>query len=326
MDNPGFIPQFEEAQRLQCNASIMIEGLPGKGKTGLALIIAKVLTGSWENIAVIDAENKSANLFVDINSTLGEVFGKFKVAYLTSDIGYKPTNYLFLRKYAIEKLQAKAVVKDSISHAWMYQGGILDILNEAKKTNSRYAKDPYAAWADDEVSAEKNRLLDLIRHPECHVITTVRVKEKFEYTKEGDKTVLKSLGEQQIQQADLKYEPDLVLHMVCPGKVRNGQPIHPTAKVIKSRYAILDEGEEYTFSPELIKQLRDYLQDGADPNELVEKQRQDYIQAIKDHLDTHQQAVPIWKVLKKDAGYENTPLEDIPLEVVKTGFIKLTSN
>lgn len=37
--------KFEEAQRTQCKASIMIEGLPGKGKTGLALLIGYYLGG-----------------------------------------------------------------------------------------------------------------------------------------------------------------------------------------------------------------------------------------------------------------------------------------
>ena len=305
----------------------MIEGLPGKGKTGLALTIGHILAGrTWSDVAVIDAENRSANLFVGINNTLGDVFGKFKVAYLTPDVGFTPTNYLYLRDHAINNLKAKAVIKDSISHAWMYQGGVLDLLNEAKKTNARYAKDSYAAWGDENVVREKNNLLNLIRDYRVHVISTVRVKEKFEYDRTGEKTQLKSLGEQQIQQADLKYEPDLVLHMITPGKVRNNNITHPVARVIKSRYAILDEDQEYEFTPDLIQQLKDYLEEGADPNELLEKQRKDYIQAVTDYLDNNKSAVPIWKVLKKDAGHEETKLEEMPLDVVKASFIQLTSN
>ena len=55
--------KFEEAQRTQCKASIMIEGLPGKGKTGLALLIGYYLGGEdWKSVFHIDTENKSANL------------------------------------------------------------------------------------------------------------------------------------------------------------------------------------------------------------------------------------------------------------------------
>jgi hypothetical protein len=324
----AFIPIFEDAERLQCKAAIMIEGLTGKGKSGLALIIAHGLAGGdWSKVSYIDTENKSANLFVGIESSAGGTFGKFKVCQLTPDIGFRPSNYLICRNHAIDKLGAEVVIEDSISHAWQYQGGVLDLVNEAKRSNARYAKDNYAAWSDETVTKEKNELLNLIRDSRCHVITTVRVKEKFEYVASDEgKTKLNSLGEQQIQQSELKYEPDLVLHMLRPGKKRNGVVVHPLARVVKSRYAIFDEGEEYEFTPELILQLKAYLEEGADPNELLEKQRLDYVQALKEFLDTHPNIVPIWKVMKKDAGCENIKLEDISLDILKTLYIKITTD
>ena len=168
--------------------------------------------------------------------------------------------------------------------------------------------------------------MELIRSPKCHVITTVRVKEKFEYgTDDKGKSALISMGEQQIQQADLKFEPDLVIHMLKPGKNKNGTVTYPKGKIIKSRYVIFDEGEEYEFTPELLEQLRVYLAEGEDPDVLLEKQRLEYVKAVKDHLDKTPSAKPIWDVLKKDAGHENTKLNDLPLEVVKQLYIKLTS-
>ena len=326
--NPGFIPHFEDAERQQCKASIMIEGLPGKGKTGLALGIAYILAGQdWSKVSAIDTENKSMPLYVGLESSFGGQFGKFKVAHLTPDVGFKPTNYLFLRDYAVNKLGAEIVIKDSISHAWTYKGGVLDLVNQAKNSNTRYAKDNYAAWGDPEVYREKNELLQLIRDPNVHVITTVRVKEKFEYDTSEEKTKLKSLGEQQIQQSELKYEPDLVLHMLEPGKAKQGNfPKHPVVRVVKSRYAIFDEDEEYEISPELVKQLKDYLQDGVNPNEILEAQRQDYIEVVKEHLRNNTSAQPIWKTLKADAGYDDTKLNDMPLGIIKACYMKLTSN
>lgn len=321
--NPIF--KFEDAQRVACRASILIEGLPGKGKSGLALLAGYILAGkNWSKVFDIDTENKSANLFVGIDSSAGEPYGSFKVGQLTADIGYKPSHYLAFREAAVAS-GAAVVIKDSISHAWQYKGGVLDIVNEAK-ARAKNPKDTYAAWGDEEVIKEKNELLQLIRDPRVHVITTVRVKEKFEYVPDTEKGGMKlnSLGEQQIQQADLKYEPDLVLHMVKPGKNKNGNIEHPIARVIKSRYAIFDEGEEYEFTPELILQLKAYLEDGVDPAEILEKQRQDYITAVKNLLDNKPGLVPIWQVLKKDAGYDETKLTDMPLEIIKPLYIKLT--
>ena len=141
---------------------------------------------------------------------------------------------------------------------------------------------------------------------------------------ENGKTVLTSLGEQQIMQADVKYEPDLVLSMVSPGRAVNGTVEHPKAKVTKSRYVILKEGEVYEFTPTLCEQIAQYLEEGTSPEEILEKQRLEYVDGITKYLDAHPNAVNIWKVLKGDAGFEGTPLEEMPLEVLKPMFIKLT--
>lgn len=323
MSNPMF--NFEEAKREKCKASIMIEGLTGQGKSGLALCLAYGLTKDYKKVFVVDTENKSANLFVDLPSSTGEKFKGFKVCQLTSDIGFKPSNYLACMQSAINA-GAEVVIEDSISHAWSYKGGVLDLLNVAKANNSRYAKDSYAAWSDETVAKEKNELLDMLRNDKVHVITTVRVKEKMEYgVDDSGRTKLISLGEQQIQQGDLKYEPDLVLHMLKPGKVHlDGSITHPVARVVKSRYAMLEKDMEYEFTPELIEQIRVYLEEGADPSELLEQQRQDYILAVKEYLDSKPTAKNIWQVLKADAGHENTKLADLPLSVIKVLYLKLT--
>ena len=316
MSNPLF--SFVDAERVKLKASIMIEGLTGSGKSGLALLLGYYLAdGDWSKVFDIDTENKSANLFAGIPFSNGEPVGKFKVGQLTEQLGFKPSNYLAFRN-AAKKMGAAVVIEDSISHAWQYQGGVLDMVTEAAKKTAR--NDKYAAWRDEAVAKEKNNLLTLLRDPNCHVITTVRVKEKFEYVEEDGKNKLKSLGEQQIQQADLKYEPDLVLHMVRAGSDMS----HPKAEVIKSRYAILKVGEEYEFTPDLCLQLKAYLESGADPSELLEKQREEYISAVKEYLDSHKNKQAVWQVIKEDAGYKDEKLIDLPLNVVKKLYMQLT--
>lgn len=324
--NPLF--KFEKAERVKCKASIMIEGLSGKGKSGLALLIGYVLANKdWDKVFHIDTENKSANLFVGVKSSLGDKFGKFNVGQLTPDVGFKPSNYLAFREAAVQA-GAEAVIEDSISHAWQYKGGILDLVTDAKASgNKLYAKDSYAAWGDPTVVKEKNELLQLIRDHRVHVITTVRVKEKMEYDKDIEgKTKLVSLGEQQIQQGDLKYEPDLVLSMVSPGGLVKGVMKNPIAKCTKSRYAIFSVDQEYEFTPELLQQLKEYLDDGADPDELLEKQRKDYVNAVSEYLKSKPNIQPIWKEMKKQAGYDSIKLEDLPLNAIKSLFVQITQD
>ena len=312
--------KFEDAERVKLKASIMIQGLTGSGKSGLALLLGFYLAnGDWSKVFDIDTENKSANLFAGIPFSSGSPVGKFKIGQLTEDVGFKPSHYLAFRK-AAKTAGAEVVIEDSISHAWQYQGGVLDMVNDV--TNKATRIDKYGAWRDENVAKEKNNLLTLLRDPDCHVITTVRVKEKFEYVEEDGKNKLKSLGEQQIQQADLKYEPDLVLSMIHAGS----SELAPRAEIIKSRYAILTVGEEYDFTPELCLQLKAYLEDGADPEVLKEQQRQEYIQAITEHLNAHKNKVTIWNVMKEDTGFKDNKLTDIPLEAIKKLYMQLTTD
>ena len=323
MNNPMF--SFSTVKRTQCKASILIEGLSGRGKSGLALVLAKGLAGDWKDVFAIDTENGSLKLFDGIPCTSGDKFEGFQYADFKADFGFKPTNYMAFREAAIEA-GAKVLIQDSITHAWSYSGGILDMVSELKKNNKRYERDSYAAWGDDEIVKEKQLLYQMFRDNRCHVISTVRVKEKMEYDKDDQgKTILRSLGEQEIMQNDVKYEPDLVLHMIEPGSCTAGAIKYPKARVIKSRYRILDVDEVYEFTPQLVEQLRQYLEEGADPDEILEQQRQDYVKGVKEYLDANSGIVPVWKQLKKDKGYETTKLEDMPLDVLKELLTQLTS-
>lgn len=321
----GFVPQFEDAQRVQCKASIEFEGLSGTGKSGAAILTAKILADEdWKSIYALDTENRSLRLLVGTPCSDGSKYGSFKVSELTADIGYAPSNYLAIREAAIQA-GAKVFVQDSISHAWQHKGGILDKISELKSSgNTRYAKDSYAAWGDADVVAEKNKLLEMIRDERVHVISTVRVKEKMEYTRDAEgKTKLESLGEQQIQQADLKYEPDLVLHMLKPGSNRNGKIEHPRVRVIKTRYAFLEKDEEYDWTPELIRQLKQYLEEGVDPETIFEQQRQEYIEGVK-AIISNPAKKNIAQVMKEDLGYKDVKLAEMPLQAIKQLYIGLT--
>ena len=321
----SFVPQFEDAKRVQCKASIEFEGLSGTGKSGAAMLTAAILAGyDWKKVFACDTENRSLRLLVGTPCSDGNKYGSFKVAELTADISYAPSNYLAIREAAIQA-GATVFVQDSISHAWQYKGGVLDKVSAAKTSgNKLYQKDAYAAWGDAEVVAEKNKLLEMIRDERVHVISTVRVKEKMEYTKDAEgKTKLESLGEQQIQQADLKYEPDLVLHMLRPGSNRNGVIVHPKVKVIKTRYAFLEKDAEYEWTPELIKQLKDYLEEGVDPETILEQQRQDYIAGVREIIANPSKKA-IAQVMKEDLGYKETKLTEMPLNAIKQLYIGLT--
>ena len=141
----------------------------------------------------------------------------------------------------------------------------------------------------------------------------------MEYDETKGKTTVVSLGEQQIQQDGLKYEPDLVLRMINPG---NMDGTNPTVYVIKSRYAILKTGEEYEVTKELLTQLRGYLEEGIDPEVIFKEQRDQLIADIKDYCNTPTRK-SIWKALKESSGFTGK-LEEMPLSLMKELYKKLT--
>jgi hypothetical protein len=312
------VSKFRKVERQKVKASIMIEGLQGTGKSGLALAIAKVLSKDWSKIYAIDTENQSLDLFDGIKLSTGEDVKDFNKVDLTVDDGFAPSNYMKLREAAIAD-GAEVVIMDSISHMWNRKGGLLDKVSEAQAQGL----DSYRSWGTDENRKEKELIFDLVRSPKAHIITTVRDKEKFgmEFDETRGKNKVVSLGEQQVQQEGLKYEPDLVLRMVSAGAPDGTAPV---AEVLKSRYTILRVGEEYEFTAELLEQLRQYLAEGVDPEVILKAQKEEVMKAIKDYCTTPARK-SIWKSLKESAGF-NGKLEDMPLETMKQLYRQLIAD
>ncbi len=297
---------WRSAQRTQSKASIVIEGLSGTGKSGTALLIASALA-DWDKIYAADSENKSLDLFEGLTLSDGKRVAPFKKIDLTGD--YLPSTYLELRDSAIQD-GAEVFIADSLSHAWIGQGGVLDVVGRLEAENSKLNK--FNAWGQPVVMDEKNKLPALFRDPRVHCISTVRLKEKFEMIQgEG----VHSVGEQQVMQSDMKYEPDLLLRMVRPG-TPDGEP--PVVKVGKTRYAFLRLGQEYALTDEILKQLGEYLNEGADPAVLKERQRQDYITTITDLLKSDSTKQMSYKMFRKGRKIpDDVKLPDMELDMLQ---------
>ena len=305
--------KYRDSTRQQAKASILIEGLTGKGKSGLALLLAKAFAKDLQKVYAVDTENKSLDLFEGIRFSDGTLCTPFKKVDLLSNLGYSPTKYLKCKENAIAS-GGLAFIADSITHMWQREGGVLDLVEAVKKASTN--SNQWAAWGDPNIVKEKQAIYNTVRDSRIHVICTVRVKEKHEMVtnSDGSKT-LQSLGEQELQMPDLKYEPDLVLRMVKAGNTRGDAPI---AMVIKSRYVILEEGIEYSFTDPLIASIVEYLEQGTDPAELLERQRQDYIATITGVLDKDVGKKTLFPVLKEQQGFKDTKLTDLPLDVLQT--------
>jgi len=138
---------FRKIQRTKVKASIMIEGLPGSGKSGLALALANVLASDKANIYAIDTENQSLDLFDKLTLHNGTVVEDMNKVDLNS---YAPSNYDELRQAAIAA-GGEVIIMDSISHMWNRKGGLLDLVTETQQAGGS-GMNNYTAWG-----TEKNR-------------------------------------------------------------------------------------------------------------------------------------------------------------------------
>ena len=115
--NPIFNNMFHTVERAGAKASILIEGLSGRGKSGLALQLGYYLADKdWTKVFDIDTENNSVNLYDGLQCSAGMKFENFQHCNFTPDLKYKPSHYEAIKESAIQS-GAEVVINDSISNA-----------------------------------------------------------------------------------------------------------------------------------------------------------------------------------------------------------------
>ena len=98
------------------------------------------------------------------------------------------------------------VIIDSLSHAWMGKGGMLEQADKAAKRQGK-ADDTFRAWRD--VTPEHNKLVDAVLNYPGNVIVTLRAKTKREIVYEDGKAKVKTLGTAVVFRDGIEYEFDV---------------------------------------------------------------------------------------------------------------------
>lgn len=315
----SFVPIARKAERVKLRASILVDALSGSGKSGFALQAAYYLSGeNFEKVGAVDTENDSLPLYVGRKMPDGTVYGQFYHYSLDKYTGFKPSNYIACRNDAVKNHECVAFINDSISHAWAGKDGVLDLVTQANVANKTYAKN-FSGWNDPTVIDEKTNLIEMIRSRDCHVISTGRVKKEYAIETVVDentgktKTNIEAKGLGIIQESTLEYEPDLVVRLISPGSETD----YPVGEITKTRYDLFKKGETYVFTPQVWRDLRKWLEEGADADEIFERQRQEYINAITNIVKTNESKKPLLLVKMEDLGYKGAKLTELPLDALK---------
>lgn len=201
---------FVKATKEQAKARIALVGLSGSGKTWTGLLWARVLAGDTGRIAVIDTEAGSASKYADQY--------QFDTNVLEN---YSPRDYIAALHEA-EKAGYDVLLIDSLSHAWMGKGGVLQIVDDAT-ARSRSKNTFSEGWR--EATPEHNSLVDAMVRCKCHLIVTMRVKQDYVIEEVNGKKIPRKVGLAPVQRDGLEYEFDLVAdmdleHTLVVGKTR----------------------------------------------------------------------------------------------------------
>lgn len=236
---------FQTVTRKKAKLRMALTGVSGAGKTLSALYIAYGITGDWNKIALIDTEHERARFYAD-RSDLNT--GSF--LYAAFPPPYSPDRYKQLVQEGAKAVGPDGVViVDSFSHAWNNEGGVLEIKD---RIAAQQGKNSYTAW--NEAGREQNSLVNTILAVDCHTIVTMRSKMDYvlQENDRGKMTPVK-VGLAPVQRDDTEYEFDIVLDI--------------------ARSHIATASKDTTFldsfgkiiTPELGRQLADWLNTGAEP-------------------------------------------------------------
>lgn len=178
--------KFVKANRQQCSMKLSLQGPSGSGKTIGALKLAKGLTGSFDQVAVIDTENGSSHLYAHM--------GDFSV--FSMEAPYTPEMFIQAIDTAVHE-GFKCIIIDSLSHEWFGTGGILDI-------HSSMVGNSFANWS--KLTPRHNALINTIVKAPVHIIATFRSKTDYVIQQVNGKSVPEKVGLKAIAREDSEYE------------------------------------------------------------------------------------------------------------------------
>lgn len=189
--------KFKKATKFESKLRMAINGPSGSGKTFTSLTIASVLADYDGRIALVDTEHGSASKYAS----------EFNFDVLELEPPFHPDRFIEAINDAQKEGYAVLVI-DSLSHAWMGSGGLLEVVDQIGK---KYKGNSYAAWGEG--TPIQNRLIDTIIRCNMHLIVTMRSKEDYVLVERNGKQVPQKIGMSPVQRNDMSYEYDVVMDM-----------------------------------------------------------------------------------------------------------------
>lgn len=179
---------FKPAVRSQTKMKVALTGPSGSGKTKGALLLA-VGMGA-KKIAVGDSENGSASLYAK----------DCKFDTVTIAPPYTTEKYIAVIEEAI-KQKYDCLILDSITHAWVGEGGILDQKNQIDERGGN----SFTNW--NKMTPKQQKFMANLLNCNIDLIVTMRSKQEYVLEKnDKGKMVPQKVGMAPQQREGMEYE------------------------------------------------------------------------------------------------------------------------
>lgn len=231
--------ELRHATRKQAKIKLALQGPSGSGKTYSALLLAIGITGDWNQVAVIDTENHSADLYAHL--------GNFNV--LSLEKPFAPERYIEAID-ACEKAGVEVIILDSITHEWEGVGGILDI-HGAMVGNS------FSNWA--KLTPRHNAFVQKFLQSPCHIIATIRTKQDYVLSEKNGKMVPEKVGLKGVTREGMDFEFTLVFDL----------DIKHNASATKDRTGLFMDKPDAVISPEMGQKILKWCNEGKSLSQIV---------------------------------------------------------
>ncbi len=208
--------QLRQSERKKAKIKLAIQGGAGSGKTYSSILLAQGLSKDLSNVAIIDTENGSADLYAHL--------GNYNVLTLQSP--FTPEKYIKAIDVCL-KAQMSVIILDSISHAWDY---LIDY-------HSQLTGNSFTNW--NKVMPLHKSLINKVLQADAHIIATMRTKQDYVLNQKDGKYVPEKVGLKAIQKEGVDYEFTIVFdidikHLVQCSKDRTGLFMNKPEFIINS--------------------------------------------------------------------------------------------
>ena len=223
--------ELRKSERKQAKIKLALQGSAGSGKTYSSLLLAKGLSnGDFSKVAIIDTENRSADLYAHL--------GSFNV--LSMDAPYSPEKYIEAIDICLDA-KMEVVVIDGLSVCWDY---LLDV-------HSNMPGNSFTNWG--KITPRQNAFVNKILQSNVHIISTMRVKQDYVLNQKNGKFVPEKVGLKAIQRNDLDYEFTIVFNVDIAHQV----------KASKDRTGLFIDQPEFIINTSTGKKILDWCNQGV---------------------------------------------------------------